>query len=521
MNAAGVAGVVVETAGGKVRGSTREGGTHIFKGSPYGAGTAGANRFKLARPSRWVGVRDATQFGPSAPQAPAGVSGAEHVRCVMDVGRHAEDCLVLNIFTANLESADPVPVMIYIHGGGFLYGSGAAAGTDGENLAERGVVLVSLNHRLGVFGHLYLGADGEYRDSGNIGLIDIVMALQWVRDNISRFGGDPDNVTIFGQSGGGSKVAALLAMPKAHGLFHKAIIQSASSMLRMATIDEAERNARFFLDTLGSAGPRLGSLQRMPPECLVSAMQRAVVAAGGIDNFRPVVDGVTLPCQPFDRAALRLSKDVPVMLGWCETEQRMAFSLQRSELDQTFAQARARVANYLGVPEDDAASLLDVYRSGRGSDTPGDIMALIYGDHRYRRAVTRAAEVRAQTGAASYLYLLRWRTPVLNGLLRSPHLLCLPFVFANVDRATELTGTGEDRYPLQEEMSGAWLQFAKTGSPNHPRIPRWEPYCLPERHTMTFDVETRSVKDPAADQRIAFEGLPAYLPAEAEGGRRR
>lgn len=522
MNATGTAGVVVETAGGKVRGSIRDGGTHVFKGLPYGTDTAGANRFKVARPCSWLGVRDATQFGPSAPQPVGASSEAEHFRCVAEVGHHGEDCLVLNIFTANLETTDPAPVMVYIHGGGFLYGSANSAGIDGENLAKRGVVLVSLNHRLGAFGHLHLGADGEYREAGNVGLLDIVMALEWVRDNIAGFGGDPENVTIFGQSGGGSKVAALLATPKAGGLFHKAIIQSASSMLRMATIEEAERNTHFFLGELGVPGRRIGLVEAMRPGRLVSAMQRAVVAAGGIDDFRPVVDGHVLPCQPFDTAALSLSKDIPLLLGWCETEQRMAFSLQRSEFDQTWAQARVRVANYLGVPEADAASLLDVYRSGRPGDTPGDIMALIYGDHRYRRAVTRAAELRAgRRSAGTYLYLLKWRTPVLNGLLRSPHLLCLPFAFANVDRATGLTGAAQDRYALQEEMSGAWVEFAKTGNPNHPRLPRWAPYSLPERRTMMFGLKTRSVEDPAAAERIALEGCPAYLPAEAEGGRRR
>ncbi len=513
---------IVETSSGKVRGLADK-GIFSFKGIRYGASTGGSGRFQLARPITWTRVLDASQYGPPAPQVSGWPGSAPHLAWSGDTRFPSEDCLALNIFSPGLGDGSRLPVMVYLHGGGFIYGSSGAAGFDGSNLARRGVVVASVNHRLNLFGHLYLGeaAGGRYAESGNLGLLDIVAALRWIRGNIACFGGDPENITIFGQSGGGAKVAALMAMPTARGLFHRAIVQSASSMLRMATPGEAERNTHFFLRELGISRSRLDALHEIPVDGLLAAMQRAVKAAGGIDNYRPVVDGRILPAHPFDAAAPACSSTVPLMLGWCETEQRMRFSLVPGEFDQTPRQACTRVARYLGVAEPDAERLFNVYRSGRPEDTPGDIMALIYGDHRYRRSVTRAAELKSQQDAAlTYMYLMTWRTPVLNGLLRSPHMLCLPFIFANVDMARGLTGPDADRYQLQDQMCGAWVEFARSGNPNHKELPPWRSFSLAERHVMVFDRATRLVKDPAAEERAALEGCPAYAAAETEGGRR-
>ena len=503
---------IVDTAAGKLRGSAGD-GVYAFKGIPYGANTGGANRFQLAKPVQpWTGVRDALDYGPRAPQRERPAS-EPHLSWIRDTRPFSEDCLVLNVWTPAINDSSKRPVMVYIHGGGFATGASSAPGLDGSNLARRGdVVLVSLNHRLNLFGHLDLaGAPGPYGDSGNVGMLDVVEALKWVRQNISRFGGDASNVTIFGQSGGASKVAVLMAMPAAKGLFHKAIVQSASSLLTMATPDDAERNTHFFLAQLGLDKSNIEPLLEMPAEKLLETLPAAVKAAGMIDNYRPVTGGRSLPTHPFDPTAPKLSANVPMVIGWCETEARFAFSQNPSELKLNADQVRARVARFVGVSEAEAQKLIDVYAKNRPGDTPGDIFAVIHSDHMYRRSVTRAAELKSEQGAApAYLYEFTWKTPVLNGLLRTPHTLCIPFAFGNVDIASGITGTGQDRYALEERVLGAWTTFARTGNPSHAKLPEWKPYSVSERPTMIFDNECRLVNDPAREERLAFAALPRY-----------
>ncbi|MGE5526615.1 MAG: carboxylesterase/lipase family protein [Rhodospirillaceae bacterium] len=510
---------VVETASGKVRGTLHE-GVYSFKGIPYGTGTSGAGRFQPARAITWAGVRDALDYGPRAPQNER-PSSMPHLAWIRDTRPYSEDCLVLNVFTPAIGDAGKRPVMVYIHGGGFATGASSAAGLDGSNLARHGdVVLVSLNHRLNLFGHLYLGGAGSrYADSGNVGMLDVVAALRWVRTNIARFGGDPSNVTIFGQSGGASKVAVLMAMPDARGLFHKAIVQSASSLLTMATPEAAQRNTYYFLRQLGLDETKIDVLHTLPTETLLKAMPAAVKAAGSIDNYRPVVDGRALTAHPFEPTAPRLSADVPMIIGWCETEARFAFSQAPQNLKLDMDQVRARVARFVGIPESEAQKLIQTYRKHRPNDTPGDLFALIHGDHMYRRSVTRAAELKAAEGRApAYLYLFNWKTPVLDGMLRTPHTICIPFAFGNVDIASGITGNGADRYRVQEQVMGAWVAFARTGNPNHAKLPTWKPYSATERPTMVFDTESRLVNDPAREERLAFASYPRY--AMEEVGRR-
>jgi para-nitrobenzyl esterase len=509
---------LVETASGKVRGTMRD-GVHIFRGIAYGADTGGQHRFQPPRPISWTGVRDASACGPRSPQSERS-AGAPYHAWLHDPGKAGESCLVLNVFTSSIDEASRCPVMVYFHGGGFAIGSSGAPGIDGASLAKHGAVVVSMNHRLNVFGHLYLGdaEGGRYADSGNVGMLDLVAGLEWVRQNIARFGGDPDNVTIFGQSGGGSKVAVLMAMPKARGLFHKAIIQSASSLLALATREEAERNTFHFLAQLGLDKTKIRQLHALPVQTLLGAIPVTIIAAGGIDNFRPVVDGRTLPWQPFDAQAVNLSAAVPLMTGWCENEQRLTFASSPELYRQSMQEVRTGIASMLGIAQADAGRLIEVYRRGRPAEAPGDIYAQIYGDHRYRRTVTRAAELQcAHGGAPVYMYLLNWKTPVQDGLLRTPHTLCIAFAFANVDLATGITGTGIDRYRLQDEMSQAWLAFARSGNPNHAGLPAWPAYCTSTRPTMVFDRQTRLVEDPLREERIAFDGYPPYVPAIGEG----
>jgi len=508
---------IVEVSSGRLRGALIN-GVCTFKGVPYAESTAGAHRFLAPRPITWAGVRDALVLGPRSPQNEPH-SDAPYHSWLRDNSAEREDCLVLNVFTTSLAPTARRPVMVYLHGGGFVISSGDTPGVDGSNLARQDAVVVTVNHRLNLFGYLYLGnADGgKYAESTNAGLLDLIASLKWVRDNIARFGGDPDNVTLFGQSGGGSKVALMMSMPQAQGLFHKAIIQSASSLLRMATLEEAERNTHHFLKQLGLDTSGLRALHELPVQTLLQAMPAAIKAAGGIDNFRPVVDGQTLPSQPFEEAALRLSRNVPMMTGWCENEQRLAFAARPAVYQQSPEDALSRTAHALDVPLADAARLTEVYRQGRPLDSAGDIYTQILGDHRYRRSVTRAAEKKASYGGApAYLYLLNWKTPVQGGMLRAPHTMCLAFTFANVAVASGMVGNAPEPLVLQEQMAGAWLAFARTGNPNHGALPAWLPYNMNERPTMVFDRETRLVNDPLREERIAFEDFPRYVAAHGE-----
>ena len=509
---------IVETASGRVRGAMVA-GIHSFKGIPYGASTAGASRWLPAQPARWAGVRDALDYGPRAPQNER-PSQEPHLKWIRDTRPYSEDCLVLNVWTPGIGDGAKRPVMVYVHGGGFIAGASSAPGLDGTNLAQRGdVVVVTLNHRLNLFGHLHLGdaEGGRYADAGNIGMLDVIAALRWVRENAAAFGGDAANVTVFGQSGGASKVALLMAMPEAKNLIHKGIIQSASSLLRMAEPDAVARNVRLFMEQAGARD--IAALRDVPADRLLAAMRATVTAAGRVDEFRPVVDGRALPTQPFDPAALALSARVPLLIGNCETEAAFAFSQEPSNFALTAEQAQARVARFVGCSGAEAADLIAVYRKTRPQATPGQIFTRIHSDHMYRRSVTRAAELKSAHGAApAYLYHMTWKTPVLGGILGTPHTICLPFVFGNVDIAAGITGTGPERYALQDRMMGAWIAFARSGNPNHGGLPEWKPYDAAERPTMIFDNECRLVNDPRREERLAIEPLPEYV-MEAIGRR--
>jgi para-nitrobenzyl esterase len=245
-------------------------------------------------------------------------------------------------------------------------------------------------------------------------------------------------------------------------------------------------------------------------------MSAAVRSSGGVDNYRPVVNGRGLPCQPFDAAAVRLSAGVPLMTGWCENEQRLNFASMPHIYCLSEAQAVANTASVVGVSAERASALMAVYRNGRPHDSPGDIYAQICGDHRYRRTVTRAAELQLLHGGGPvYMYMLRWKTPVQGGLLRTPHTLCIAFAFGNVDIATGITGTGPDRYHLQQEMSSAWLAFARCGNPNHDELPAWPRYSAQQRQTMVFDRATGVVNDPLREEGLALETCPRYIAAMA------
>jgi para-nitrobenzyl esterase len=493
--------VVAETVFGKVRGVEVD-GVKTFKGIPYGASTAGKNRFMPpVDPAKWTAVRDALQFGRTAPQTDPSqgriASGAE-----------GEDCLALNVWTSGLNDGGKRPVMVWCHGGGFSSGSGSGAGTDGANLARRGdVVVVTINHRLNVLGFTFLGELGgsEFAHSGDAGVLDIVHALKWVRNNIAQFGGDPDTVTIFGQSGGGRKVGTLLAMPSAKGLFHRAIIESGPT-IKLVERDQATRVASELLSKAGFNKSRVRDLQTAPLENVMAAYF-ATVRSMNVDQmtmgFSPTVDGTIVPQHPFHPTASAVSANVPLMLGATRTE--LTTGARDADFSLSDDALHSRVRDLIG---DKAGSVIEAYRRRNPGAMPSDIYFLITSDRSYGAPVMKIAERRAALAKAPvYLYYFRWESPIEGGRLKSPHTIEIPFVFSNLE-GSRLIGGSPQAPALADKVSNAWVAFAKKGDPNTPKLPRWPAFNAKDWPTMVFNNVSNVENDPIRDQRLAmFQAL--------------
>jgi len=457
------------------------------------------------KPEPWTGVREAFQNGPTAPQlgGPPNPLILNHRQPAVE----GEDCLVMNIFTPGVNDGRKRPVMVWLHGGGFTSGAGSAHAFDGNYLARSGdVVVVSVNHRLNIFGFLYLADVGgeKYADSGNAGLLDIVAVLEWVRDNISHFGGNPGNVTIFGQSGGGLKISTLLAMPPAKGLFHKAIIES-GSLLTGIHRDDANKTTQRVLAKLGLQPNQVDDLQKLPVDRLLSAIDNRGSAPGTAPfNFAPVVDGRALPRDPFDPAAPDISADVPLIVGTVNTEGTFFTQPDSPLFSLAEAGMRTRLTQRFGDATD---KLIDLYRKEMPNASPSQIYFLITAFP--TAAITQAERKAAQGKAPVYMYLFAWETPVEGGKRHSPHTVELPFVFNNVEEQPEEVGNGPELQPLADKVSGAWAAFAHTGNPSAAGTPKWLAYTAVERATMIINNEWKLVNDPRHDVRLIMNGLPA------------
>ena len=490
---------VVRTTSGQVAGYM-ENGIYIYKGIPY----AKAERFMPpTAPDAWEGIRSSRAYGPTCPQAKrmGWYSDESAFSFNWDDGFPDEDCLRVNVWTPGVDDGKKRPVMVWLHGGGYAAGSGQELPSyDGTNMAkEHDVVVVTLNHRLNVLGFLDLSSFGaKYAKSGNVGLMDLVAALQWVHDNIGAFGGDPANVTIFGQSGGGGKVSTLLATPSANGLFHKAIVQS-GSMLRTMDARYSRRIGEETVRLLGLDAASIDSLARVPYDELLAAGEKAVAnvrqqaeKVGDVSCFifgwAPTVDGNVLPAQPFAPVAPAQSKDIPVMIGtplheFTASTYVPAFRTIGQE------QAVGMLRQKYGDRTDEFVSLFGKVYPGY---QPKDLMDV---DFTFRPGAVEQASLKAsQGGAPVYMYMFAWESPVMDGILRSTHCMEIPFVFDNALRHASMTGGGADAQALAKKMSTAWANFARTGNPNAEGLPEWPAFTPDCGATMWFD-NTCTVKN--------------------------
>jgi para-nitrobenzyl esterase len=496
---------IAETASGKVRGyMSRD--IYAFKGIPYGAPTGGAARFRRpTKPAPWTGVRSSVQWGHMCPIAfpwnESGDNAPHHDEDGYLLYRTyytpaGEDCLRLNVWTPSLTVSNRKrPVMVYMHGGGFSAGSDHdLLAYDGENLARNGdLVVVTHNHRLNVFGYLNLAEAGgeEYADSGNVGALDLVAVLEWVRDNISNFGGDPGNVTIFGQSGGGGKVIALMTMPEARGLFHRAINQS-GPYLRFSTVQDSLLLANAVLAELNIGKQQLAQLHDLPIERLfgaaVTAQRKATRPAVsgtvvGRVGWGPVVDGRIMPVQPFDPVAPAISAHIPLLVGTCLNE--AVSGLDNPEVNTlTAQQLDERMAQRYGVHGRD---IVAAYRREYPKESPFGLWAAISAANWRQMHVTQGELKAALRRAPAYQYIFSWRAPVLDDRPGTFHASEIAYVFDNAGLCIRQTGGGPVALTLSRNVSQAWIQFARTGNPNHPGIPNWPPYDVVKHPTMFLD----------------------------------
>ena len=462
-----------------------------FKGVPYAAAPVGDLRFRPPRPHpSWSGTRDALTYGAIAPQN----GSMEAMLLAGDLPAQSEDCLFLNVVTPNADERRR-PVMVWIHGGAYVSGSGSNPWYQGDSLAAQGdVVMVTANYRLGSFGFCHLADVGgeRFAASGNLGLLDQIAVLTWVQDNITSFGGDPTNVTIFGESAGAGAVLALLSSPGAHGLFHKAIAQSAS-FGQFRSRERADEAARHLLATLGISDA--SELLDRSTEEIMAAQSPVEAPPDGITAFAPTVDGVVMHAQALDALRDGSAYRVPLLIGTNRDEMRLFTTFDPSNASLDEAAVVARVAKELGTHR--AQDVVAAYRAADPHATWGQIASTIATEHGFHQPAIQAAEASAANGNPTWMYRFDWASTAFGGVLGSCHALEIPFVFDTLTHpgAEMFTGGGDDRQRVAKPMQQAWLRFAHTGDPG------WDGYDHRRRATMIFDITPTLVEDPEANLR--------------------
>lgn len=512
---------VINTTNGRVQGLVNN-GVHTFKGIRYGAPPVGSLRWMPPqKPEPWKTILDCSSYGAPAVQIAGGTIAAPVSDFGMGMGRvfttpsdlkiQNEDCLFLNVWTPDTDTKKR-PVMVWIHGGGFAFGSSSQPIYEGEDLARKqDVVVVSMNHRLNLFGYMHLGdvMGDAYQSSGTVGMQDLVLSLEWIRDNIASFGGDPGNVMIMGQSGGGAKVSILLSMPSAKGLFHKASIQSGPG-LRVGRKENAARTTKALLDELKIAPGDIKSLQAVPAPTLIQAA--AAVAArnpsagvgpgsGGTGGFNPILDAVAITRDPFDPDAPEISADIPILIGSVKDEWTIFTAAEPWFGRMTEADLDQRL-KFLGPR---GQSLVAAFRKIHPDYSPTYLLISTVSAPVFSGSITLAERKAAQKRAPVYMWYMTWETPVLNGAFKTPHTMEIPFMMYSYNRVRQFVGpgTGPDRMGLQ--FSDAWAAFARTGKPDAPSIPHWPAYDATTRATMIFNSKSEVVNDPNAEVRKVLQ----------------
>lgn len=500
----------VETTNGTTLGLLDE-GIHTFLGVRYAVPPTGDLRFMPPqKPEPAAGVTYCGRLGHSAMQLSSGGSAVTYPGSIGpaldqvfgsrgDVLVQGEDCLVLNVWTPEVNGASKRPVMVWYHGGGFNYGSGSWPAYNGHNLAKNhDVVVVTVNHRLNAFGFLNLAEVGgeRYKHSGNAGQLDLVASLEWVRDNIANFGGDPNNVTIFGQSGGGAKVCNLMAMPSAQGLYHKAIVQSGSA-ISSGSPESSARTANAVLEKLQIAPHQLDRLHEIHADELLAA------ARSVSGRYGPIMDGDTIANHPFEPSASPLAANVPVMVGFTKDEMTLYHVGYEWWRDLTEDDLMPRLEE--GVNRrpfgGDIAKLLAAYRELHPDNAPRYLFTDVLTSRHFKGASTLAERKAAQPGAPAYFYEFAWEAPVEDKMMKAPHTAEIPFAFDNVDKGPIWLGTEKKTFELGDRISSVWTAFARTGDPNVKGMPQWKPYDAAARATMIFDTKSEVVNNHREDIR--------------------
>lgn len=488
---------VAVTSHGPVRGY-RDGPIHVFKGVRYGADT-GPRRFeKPLPPQAWTETVDAIEYGAAAPQR-----GEREPM--------SEDCLFLNVWTPGLGDGAARPIMVYFHGGAYNSGSGSSPLYDGRRLCEKGdVVVVTVNHRLNAFGYLYLPmlAGGAFPDSGNAGIWDLVLALQWVRDNAATFGGDSNRVMVFGQSGGGAKIATMMAAPAAKGLFHSAATMSGQQVTASGPLNATER-ARAFLDAASIAPSDIEALKTAPAERLIEALSASdpINPSLGL-YFGPVLDERFLMRHPFWPEAPEQSAHIPMILGNTHDETRNLIGRREPDsFDLAWEQLPSRLAAHMRV-DISPDEVVETYRKVYPDYSASDVFFAATTAGRSWRGQVEESDARARQGAPTWVYQMDFGSPLDGGKWGAPHAFDIPLAFDNIDKEGSTTGTSRTARRVADQMSTAFINLARHGDPNHDGLPEWQRYALPERQTMVFDKKTRLVNDPRKEERELFAKVP-------------